>query len=119
MEPPSPLSPTKPLSDEKRFSQARKPSQPLHATPSITLDPDAWVAYLVLSGISVTEDMNAICHNAVTAARKNFPGALPDQQVMNMVMRAMSAKVGLPHTHLNFPLSALTLPDSSPPPHPE
>ena len=80
-------------SEERHAVQTRKPSQPLYPAPSIGLDADAWVAYLTLSGLCVGEDVHATCQAAVGAVRKNFPGALPDQQMMGLILRRMAAKV--------------------------
>ena len=60
---------------------------------SIGLDAEAWVAYLTLSGLCVGEDVHATCRAAVGAVREHFPGAVPDQQLMGLVLRAMAARV--------------------------
>ena len=69
--------------------QVRKTSQP----PGVCPEAHDWISHLILRSVSVTEDVNAVCHAALTAAHRNFPGAILNQQLMSMILRTMSARL--------------------------
>jgi len=77
------------ISQEEAFlnkSLSRMPSSALGA-------PEVWVQHLLLSGVAVDADVRHTVANAIGSVHYNFPGAMPDRQIVTLLTNALKKKI--------------------------